>query len=334
MVLYNKTMKTIFSGLKPTGEMTIGNYIGAMKHWPSSQADSRSIFFVPNSHALTVRQDPAQLKTRTLDLVAWLLAVGVDPDESIILVQSMVPAHAELFWILDNFVTIGELSRMTQFKDKSGKSSAEGQLVGLFNYPVLMAADILLYSTDEVPVGEDQIQHVELTRDIATRFNNIYGETFVIPKATTPQHGSRVRGLDDPRYKMSKSDHPDSYVALGEDAESVIKKFKRAVTDSDDKIRYDPKSKPAISNLIEIYAGFAEVDIATVESKYQQKGYGEFKQELGELVADKLSVLQDEFEKYRSNETALMAIIEQGNAKASQIANEKLNEVKSKIGLL
>ena len=327
-------MKTVLSGLKPTGEMTIGNYIGAMKHWPKDQEINRSIFFIPNLHALTVRQDPAQLKTRTLDLVAWLLAVGVDPKHSIILVQSMVSAHAELFWILENFVTMGELGRMTEYKDKSTKLGPEGQLAGLLNYPVLMAADILLYSTDEVPVGEDQTQHIELTRHIASRFNNIYGDTFVVPKAIVQSSGNRIKGLDDPRYKMSKSEHPDSTIALSEDPKSVIKKFMRAVTDSDDKIKYDPKSKPGISNLIDIYVGFTDANIADVEKRYASKGYGEFKKDLGELVRDNLVDLQSKFRKYRSDEAGLMAIVGAGNTKASKIANKKLDEVKSKIGLL
>ncbi len=327
-------MKTVFSGLKPSGEMTIGNYLGAMKHWPSSQDDNRSIFFVPNSHAITVRQAPAELKARTLDLVAWLLTVGIDPNKSIILIQSMVPAHAELFWILDNFVTMGELSRMTQFKDKSKKQTPEGQLVGMFNYPVLMAADILLYDTDEVPVGEDQLQHVELTRDIANRFNNLHGNTFTIPKATTPKHGGRVMSLDDPSVKMSKSDHPDSFVALSEPLESVISKFKRAVTDSDSQIIHNIKDKPAISNLIEIYAGFSGMGIEQVVAQFDSTGYGDFKQQLGELVSQELSKLQAKFESYRTNEPKLMEIITAGNAKAELIANKKLQEVKNKLGLL
>ena len=327
-------MKTVFSGLKPTGEMTIGNYLGAMKHWPARQEDARAIFFVPNSHAITVRQHPDELRRRTLDLVAWLLTVGIDAKKSIILVQSMVPAHAELMWILDNYVTMGELSRMTQFKDKSKKTSSEGQLVGLFNYPVLMAADILLYDSDEVPVGEDQVQHVELTRDIANRFNKLYGPTFKIPKAVVPKHGARIKGLDDPKLKMSKSDHPDSYVALGESAESVIKKFKRAVTDSDTTIRHDIKNKPAISNLLEIYAGFDDISVAEAEMKFDGKGYGDFKQALGELVAEKLSELQAKFEQHRSNEAELHKIIASGNTKAAKIANAKLQEVKQKVGLL
>ena len=327
-------MKTVFSGLKPTGEMTIGNYLGAIKHWPATQEGNRSVFFIPNSHAITVRQDPEELKRRTLDLVAWLITAGVDPKKSIILVQSMVPAHAELFWILDNYVTIGELNRMTQFKDKSAKAGSTGQLVGLFSYPVLMAADILLYDANEVPVGEDQIQHVELARDIAKRFNNLYGNTFTLPKAVVPSHGARIKGLNDPNSKMSKSEHPDSFVALGESAESVIKKFKRAVTDSDTKIRYDVKNKPAISNLIEIYAGFSDKTPREVEEMFYSSGYGDFKQQLGELVAEKLSLLQKDFEKHRSNESKLFQIIEQGNAKASAIADKKLAEVKKKIGLL
>ena len=328
-------MKTVFSGLKPTGEMTIGNYLGAIKHWPLNQSkDNRTIFFVPNSHALTVRQSPEDIKTRTLDLVAWLLTAGIEPSKSIILVQSMVPAHAELFWILDNYVTMGELSRMTQFKDKSHKLGPEGQLVGLFNYPVLMAADILLYDSNEVPVGEDQVQHVELTRDIANRFNKLYGETFVLPKATIPNYGGRVMSLDNPSVKMSKSDHPDSYVALGEPANSVLNKFKRAVTDSDTQVRYNKIEKPAISNLMEIYAGFSGMSLEEIESKYKGIGYGEFKNDLGELTAEKLSLLQKDFEKYRSNEGSLMSIIEEGRQKASAIANKKLSEVKNKIGLL
>lgn len=328
-------MKTVFSGLKPSGDMTIGNYLGAMKNWPTyQQAGTRTIFFVPNSHAITVRQDSKLLKKRTLDLVAWLLTVGIDPEKSIILVQSMVPAHAELCWILNNYVTIGELSRMTEFKAKSKKVGPDGQLVGLFEYPVLMAADILLYDSNEVPVGADQTQHIELTRDIAGRFNKLYGDTFIVPKAIIPKTGARIMGLDDPENKMSKSDHPDSFIMLSESAESITKKFKRAVTDSDSNIKYNKESKPAISNLLEIYAGFSGKSIEVIEKEYIGKGYGDFKSDLGELVANKLSDLQTTFERYRSNKAELMNIIETGNAKASLIANKKLSEVKEKLGLL
>jgi tryptophanyl-tRNA synthetase len=328
-------MKTILSGLKPTGEMTIGNYIGAMKHWPLTQGKgNKTIFFVPNAHALTARQDPKEIRKRTLDLAAWLLTVGIDPEESTILIQSMVSAHSELFWILDNYVTMGELNRMTQFKDKSKKLGPEGQLVGLYSYPVLMAADILLYDSNEVPVGEDQIQHVELTRDIANRFNKLYGDTFVPPKATVPKYGARIMSLDDPSVKMSKSDHPDSYIALGEDKDSVIKKFKRAVTDSDSVVSYDKAAKPAISNLIEIYIGFTDKSIEEVELLYEGKRYGDFKQDLGIIVSDKLAELQHKFEDYRADEASLIEILEQGSAKARQIADKKIVEVKAKIGLL
>lgn len=314
--------------------MTIGNYLGAMRHWPLQQGKARTIFFVPNEHAITVRQDPADLKKRTLDLVAWLIAVGLDPNKTIILVQSKVTAHAELCWILDNYVTMGELSRMTEYKDKSKKLGPEGQVVGLFTYPVLMAADILLYDSDEVPVGEDQKQHIELTRHIAERFNKLYGETFVLPKATIPTSAGRIMSLDDPARKMSKSDHPDSFIMLAESADSIAAKFKRAVTDSDNLIKYDKANKPAISNLLEIYAGFNEESIENIEKKYIGVGYGRFKQELGELVTQKLLALQSEFEKIRSDEPKLLEIIEQGSAKATQIANKKLAEVKEKVGLL
>lgn len=328
-------MKTVFSGLKPTGDMTIGNYIGAMKGWPLEQKKGvRTIFFVPNAHALTVRQDPKDIHRRTLDLAAWLLATGVDPGKSIILIQSMVHAHSELFWILDNYVTMGELNRMTQFKDKSKKLGAEGQLVGLFNYPVLMAADILLYDAHEVPVGEDQVQHVELTRDIANRFNNLYGDTFVLPKATVKEVGARIMGLDDPTAKMSKSDHPDSFIGLGESPQSVINKFKRAVTDSDTQIRYDKLAKPAVSNLIEIYCGFTDKTTTEVEKLYENKGYGEFKGDLGQIVADKLIELQKEFHKYRDDEAGLIKLLQSGSAKATEIADKKVAEVKEKVGLL
>ena len=327
-------MKTIFSGLKPSGDMTIGNYLGAMKYWPKNQDKHRTIFFIPNLHAITVRQDPKLLKQRTYDLVAWLITVGVDPDKSIILVQSMISEHAELAWILNNYVTMGEMSRMTQYKDKAKKASPEGLLVGFFDYPALMAADILLYDSNEVPVGEDQVQHVELTRDIANRFNKLYGATFVLPQAIAPKTGKRIMGLDDPTQKMSKSDHPDSAIALMESRDSTIRKFKRAVTDSDNSIVYDKSNKPAISNLLEIYTGFAELDIEEIEKRYEGKGYGEFKLDLGELVASKLDKLQQKYKAIRNNEAQLMQIIEQGNAKAEQIASKKLKEVKEKMGLL
>lgn len=328
-------MKTVFSGIKPSGDMTIGNYLGAMRFWPTYQkADTRTIFFVPNMHAITVRQDPKELHSRTLDLVSWLIAVGLDPQKTIILVQSKVSAHAEMCWILDNYVTMGELSRMTEYKDKAKKLGPEGQVVGLFTYPVLMAADILLYSSDEVPVGEDQTQHVELARNIAKRFNNIYGETFVLPKAVTPKTGARIMGLDDPSKKMSKSDHKDSFIMLAEESESVKKKFMRAVTDSGSEIIYDKENKAAVANLLEIYSGFSGGDISELEKQYKGVGYGKFKKELGELVAEKLGMLQQQYNKIRNDEKKLSQIIDTGCSKADKIADKKLIEVKGKIGLL
>ena len=330
-------MKTVLSGPKPSGDLHIGNYLGALRHWPNNQDKQRSIFFIPNLHAITVRQDPQELRKRTYDIVAWLLSIGIDPvkyPNTIISVQSMVPEHTQLGWILNNYTTMGELSRMTQYKDKLKTIGSEGQLVGYFDYPVLMAADILLYDTNEVPVGEDQVQHIELTRDIAGRFNKLYGETFVLPKAVLPESGSRIMSLDDPTKKMSKTDHPDSYVMLEDKPEDVINKFKIAVTDSGDKIYFDKQSKGAISNLLDIYSGFSCDSIPDIEKKYANKGYGEFKKDLGKLVAEKLSSLQIEYNKIRNNEALLIKIIEEGNVKASKLASKKLMEVKEKIGLL
>lgn len=326
-------MKRVLSGIKPSGDMTIGNYLGAMQRWPEGQDTSESIFFVANLHAITARQDSEELKKRTYDLVAWFLTVGLDPDKSIICVQSMLPAHAELAWILNNYTTLGELNRMTQFKDKAGKAGAEGQLVGLYDYPVLMAADILLYDADEVPVGDDQVQHVELTRDIASRFNNLYGETFKLPKAVLGEVSRRIMSLDDPAKKMSKSDATASYIGLDEARDEVIRKFKRAVTDSGSTIEATD-NKPAVTNLLEIYSGFSGKSIEQIESDYVGAGYGQFKQDLGELVADKLEQLQTVFAGYRGDEVKLDGIIAAGNAKAGKLANQKLEQAKQKIGLL
>lgn len=328
-------MKHIVSGIKPTGEAHIGNYLGAMKLWPSFQSDDNQVlYFAADLHSLNTRQDASELQRRTLDLVAWLITVGIDPKRSIIMVQSMVSAHSELCWILNNYVTMGELSRMTQFKDKVKKSSSDGQLVGLYTYPILMAADILLYDANEVPVGNDQAQHVELTRVVAERFNNLYGEVFTIPKVVHTPNATRIMSLQDPIKKMSKSESDSSFVLLLDTKKSIIDKFKRAVTDSDNKISYDKVNKPAISNLLEIYAGFDEISIEDIEKRYKGKGYGEFKLDLGELVASKLNKLQQKYKTIRSNEAELMQIIEQGNVKAEQIASKKLKQVKEKIGLL
>ena len=327
-------MKRVVSGIKPTGDATIGNYLGAMKRWPNNQENQESFFFVANLHAITVRQDPEVLHSRTLDTVAWLLTVGVNPDISVIFVQSMIPAHSELCWILNNYTTMGELAKMTQYKDKSQKMGSEGQYVGLYDYPVLMAGDIILYDADEVPVGDDQKQHVELTRNIVNRFNNAHADTFKMPKPTFAQGFSRIMNLADPDQKMGKSEASEGNVYLKDTREQIIKKFKRAVTDSDNKIAFNEQTKPAISNLLSIYSGFADKSIPDIEKDYEGEGYGKFKGDLGELVADKISELQEAFRRYRDNESDLMKIITEGNTRASAIADAKVNEVKSKLGLL
>lgn len=331
----NQNLKRVVSGIKPSGDLTIGNYLGAMKRWAENQhsEDYENFFFIANLHAITVYQDPELLKKRTLDIVAWLLTVGVDPNRSVIFIQSMIPAHSEICWLLNNYVTMGELSKMTQFKDKSQKSGREGQLVGLFDYPVLMAGDVLLYDADEIPVGSDQKQHVELARTIAQRFNNRHGETFKVPVPTMSKTTAKIMSLNEPERKMSKSESEDSYIALDDKPEKILKKFKRAVTDSDNSIKHG-KDKPAISNLLSIYSGFSGVAIDEIEKKYEGKGYGQFKSDIGELVSGKLSELQRVFSEIRNDEERLSNVITEGNSNASVIANEKLQQVKMRMGLL
>jgi tryptophanyl-tRNA synthetase len=328
-------LKRVVSGIKPSGDLTIGNYLGAMKRWADNQhlEGYENFFFVANLHAITVKQDAGQLRRRTFDIVAWLLTVGVDPNKSVIFVQSMVPAHSEICWILNNYVTMGELSKMTQYKDKSAKSGKEGQLVGLYDYPVLMAGDVLLYDADEIPVGMDQTQHIELCRTIAQRFNNIHGETFKIPKATLSKTTAKIMSLNDVTKKMSKSDSADSYIGLDEAPDVIIKKFKKAVTDSDNKVISD-SSKPEISNLITIYSEFAGNTVEEIEKEYEGEGYGKFKSDLGEIVAERLSDLQRTFSGIRTDEDRLNTVISEGNKKAATISNEKVSIVKEILGLV
>ncbi|MBP6005803.1 tryptophan--tRNA ligase [Candidatus Saccharibacteria bacterium] len=334
-------MTRIFSGIQPSGRPTIGNYIGAMKQWVELQkdnSDSQLIFSIVNLHAITARQNPEELKERTLDMVAWLLAMGIDPTRSNtkIMVQSTVPAHSELAWILDNYTTIGELNRMTQFKDKSAGQKPEGLLVGIYNYPVLMAADILLYSTDIVPVGDDQMQHIELTRDIASRFNNLYGEVFVVPRGQIVQEGSRIMNLQDPTKKMSKSsDNQMSFVLLEDSAELIHKKLSKAVTDQYGEVRYDPDRQPAISNLIDIYRGFeGDLSIEAIEKRYVDIGYGQFKQDLAVLVIDKLSDLQNRYQSFRAGHEMLIRVVDEGKEYCQKIAEQKIEQVKQVVGLV
>jgi tryptophanyl-tRNA synthetase len=326
--------KRVVSGIKPSGELTIGNYLGAMKGWAANQHKEgyENFFFIANLHAITVRQDPELLRKRTLDIVAWLLTSGVDPNRSVIFIQSMIPAHSEICWILNNYVTMGELGKMTQFKDKSQKVGREGQIAGLFEYPILMAGDVLLYDADEIPVGVDQVQHVELARTIAQRFNNSHGETFRIPKATLTENSSRIMSLSEPDKKMSKSESTDSYVAMDDMPDVIIKKFKRAVTDSDNTIK-KAANKPAISNLLSIYSGFSEKSIEEIEKEYEGAGYGKFKSELGELVAGVLENWQKRFSEIREDSERIQNVINEGNSKAETLAKEKLGIVKDKLGL-
>ncbi len=327
-------MKRVVSGIKPSGELTIGNYLGAMKGWSENQHKEgyENFFFIANLHAITVRQDPDLLRKRTLDIVAWLLTVDVDPNRSVIFVQSMIPAHSEICWILNNYVTMGELGKMTQFKDKSQKAGKDGQLAGLFDYPVLMAGDVLLYDADEIPVGIDQVQHVELARTIAQRFNNLHGETFRVPKATLTKDSSKIMSLNDPEKKMSKSESAESYISLDDEPAAIVKKFKRAVTDSDNRI-IRAQEKPAVSNLLAIYSGFSGKTVEEIEKEYEGSGYGKFKSDLGELVADILGKLQKRFSEIRTDTERVERVVREGNEKAGTLAEEKLRLVKDKLGL-
>ena len=330
-------MKRVLSGVKPTGDLTLGNYIGAMKRWAtmSRQADVEHFWFVPNLHALTTRPNPVELKRNTRSAVAWLMAAGIDPATSYIFVQSQIPAHSELTWILNNYATIGELNRMTQFKDKSAKQGNEGQLVGLYDYPVLMAADILLYDADEVPIGEDQKQHVELTRDIATRFNNLHGETFKVPEPTVQAVGARIMDLQDPTKKMSKSDEDTGgCILLGDEPAVIEKKIMRAVTDSGSQVS-GGADKPALSNLLVIFSTLSGKSVASIEEDYAGRGYGEFKQDLAKLVADELAPLQAKHAQLmKPGNDKIDQALEHGWWRASELANAKLAQVKELLGLL
>ena len=328
-------MKRIVSGVKPTGELTLGNYLGAIRRWGEMSADQsrEHFFFVPNLHALTSRPDPKVLHDDSRAAVAWLLAAGVDNDHSYIFMQSQVPAHSELTWILNNYTTVGELNRMTQFKDKSLRNGPEGQLAGLYDYPVLMAADILLYDADEVPVGEDQKQHVELTRDIATRFNNIHGKVFKVPEPTVQTEGARIMNLQDPTRKMSKSDADDSgNIYLADDEKTIVRKFTRAVTDSGSQVS-SGADKPALTNLLAIYSVLSGKSVDELEATYAGRGYGEFKDDLAGIVVDTIAPLQKRYQQYLSSESKLDQALEHGWWRASELANAKLAQVKEVLGL-
>lgn len=323
--------KRVFSGIQPSGQLHLGNYIGAIKHWVEGQDDGLNIFCIVDMHAITVEQDPRVLREKSLELAAIYLAAGIDPDKSIIFIQSQNPDHANLAWILNCTLSMGQLSRMTQFKDKS--EGKEVVSVGLFDYPALMAADILLYDTTEVPVGEDQKQHVELTRDVAERFNSRYGETFVLPNAVVPKTGARIMSLSDPTKKMSKSASDDnSRINLTDDAEIVERKIKSAVTDSESKVAHD-LSRPGITNLVEIYSEVSGLSFEEIEDKFNGKNYGEFKKELAAEISKVLAPFQEKYKEI--NETGrLLESLERGAARAREISEKKLREIYGKVGFV
>ena len=326
--------KTLYSGVQPTNNLTIGNYIGTIKNWAYLQSEYNCLFAIANMHAITVRQNPAELRQRSLTLAALFLACGVDPEKSILYLQSHVSAHAELCWVLNNYTYVGEMERMTQFKDKSAKH-ADNINMGLMDYPVLMAADILLYQTDLVPVGIDQRQHIEIARDIAQRFNNAYSPTFKVPEGFYMKVGAKIYDLADPDKKMSKSaENPNGSIFLSDDRDTIIRKFKRAVTDSDSFVKYDPENKAGVSNLLSIYSAFTEKSLKEAEKEFEGKGYGDFKLAVGEAVADKLAPIQKEQAKLLNDKTYLQNVLKNGAERAAKIANKTLNKVFKKIGFL
>ena len=322
----------LYSAVQPTNKLTIGNYIGPIKNWVSLQNGYDCFFAVANMHAITVRQNPAELRQRTLELVALYIACGVDPEKCALYVQSHVHEHAELCWVLNTFTYVGEMERMTQFKDKAARH-ADNINMGLMDYPVLMAADILLYQTDLVPVGLDQRQHVEIAQDIAQRFNNAYTPTFKVPEALYMKVGAKICDLLEPAKKMSKSaENPNGSVFLNDDRDTVLRKFKRAVTDSDAQVKFDPENKPGVSNLLSIYSVFSEKSIAEAEADFAGKGYGEFKLAVGEVVADKLAPIQREQAKLLADKDYLNGVLKAGAEKAAFRAGKTLSKVYKKIG--
>ncbi|MBE6686035.1 MAG: tryptophan--tRNA ligase [Ruminococcaceae bacterium] len=325
--------KTIFSGVQPSGILTIGNYLGAIKNWGAFQEECNCIFCVVDQHAITVRQVPADLRRRTYETLAIYIACGIDPEKSTLFVQSHVSGHAELAWALNCFTMYGELSRMTQFKDKS-KKNADNINAGLFTYPVLMASDILLYQTDLVPVGQDQMQHIELARDIANRFNTVFSPTFTVPEGFIPKTGARVMSLSEPTKKMSKSDeNVNGFVSLLDDKDTVIRKFKRAVTDSDTVVCRG-EEKHGINNLMNIYSCFTGKSDEEIVREFEGKGYGDFKLAVGEAVADGLAPIQTEFNKLMADKAYLESIMKNGADTANRMAQKTLSKVYRKLGFV
>ena len=328
-----ETKKTLFSAVQPSGIPTIGNYVGAINNFVKLQDEYNCIYSIADLHCLTVRQNPAELRKATQELLALYVACGVDPEKCIMFVQSHVHEHAELTWILNTMTYPGELNRMTQFKDKS-RSHADNVNMGLMDYPVLMASDILLYNTAVVPVGADQKQHIELTRDLAIRFNGRYSDTFTVPEPIFPKHGAKIMSLADPTKKMSKSDeNVNAYISMYDDQDTVIRKFKKAVTDSDNKIAFDFENKPGISNLLTIYSVFSGESIESAVNRFDGKGYGEFKIKVGEAVAEGLKPISERRFALLKDKGYLDSIMQKGAENASKIARRTLSKVYRKVGL-
>ncbi|SDO45853.1 tryptophanyl-tRNA synthetase [Paenibacillus sp. yr247] len=325
-------MKRVLSGMQSSGQLTIGNYIGALRNYVKLQHLHRCYFMVVDMHAITVPQDPAALKEQTESAASLYIAAGLDPNKASVFLQSHVHAHAELGWIMTTLTHMGELERMTQFKDKSEGKDSVG--AGLFTYPSLMAADILLYNADLIPVGDDQKQHLELTRDLANRFNNRFGEMFVMPQPYTPEIGSRIMSLDDASKKMSKSSpNAGSFIAMLDEPDVIRKKLSRAVTDSGREVMYDPQNKPEVSNLISIYSHFAEMSVAQIEAKYEGQGYGPFKKDLAEHLVAVLEPIQKRYREIRST-GEIYDILKKGAQEAAEVADQTLLEVKKRMGFV
>ncbi|OXY83480.1 tryptophan--tRNA ligase [Oceanimonas doudoroffii] len=326
----------VLSGAQPSGQLTIGNYMGALRQWVKMQQDYDCLYCIVDMHAITVRQDPQALRSACLDAAALYLAIGLTPEQSTIFIQSHVPEHAELAWVLNCYTQFGELSRMTQFKDKSSRY-AENINAGLFTYPALMAADILLYQANQVPVGNDQKQHLELTRDIAYRFNQLYGDVFTVPEPFIPKDGARIMSLQEPTKKMSKSDdNANNFIGLLEDPKKISKKLKRAVTDSDDPpvVRFDTENKPGVSNLLTLMSGVSGRSIAELEQHFEGKMYGHLKTETAEAVLDMLTPIQQRFHELREDETELRRVLTLGADKARAKAVQTLDKVYDVVGFV
>lgn len=326
--------KIILSGIQATGRLTLGNYLGAINNWVTMQEEYDCYYMIANLHSLTVRNNPEELKTNTLKILALYIAAGLDPEKNTIFIQSQVKEHSELAWILNCYTYMGELSRMTQFKDKSAKNT-ENINSGLFTYPVLMAADILIYQTNLVPVGEDQKQHVEIARDIAERFNKIYGQTFVIPDAYITKTTARIMGLQDPTSKMSKSaTNLNDVIFLDDTKEEILKKFKKAVTDSENIVKFNPETKPGVSNLMQIYSAVTGKSNDQIEKEFKDKGYGDFKNDVAQAVINKLEPIQKRYEEILKDKKYLEEVYTKSANKASRTAKKTLDIVKAKIGII